>query len=196
MEVEGLGIKAPAPRLLRVEPGVVGACVKWAMDCADYRGYANQTDKWRRGLKGPMSLLGGHETRADFTGLAIGKVAEWYAAKLFGVEIDRRFLPHGDGGVDLQLPCGPTQVKNSSKESSRMLVKVGSREMRVADWFIATKWNGTEPFVAVLGYAHRKHVSECAIEDGIGNWRNHVVPISSLRPVGTLLAIRPISEVI
>lgn len=196
MEVEGFGTKAPAPRLLRVEPGVVAACVKWARDCADYRGYAKQTDKWRRGLKGPMSLLGGYETRADFTGLAIGKVAEWYAAKLFGVEIDLRFLPHGDGGVDLHLPCGPSQVKNNSNAAARMLVKVGSRELRVADWFIATKWNGTEPCVSVLGYAHRQQVSESPIEDGIGNWKNHVVSICSLRPIGALLAIRPIAEVI
>ena len=77
-----------------------------------------------------------------------------------------------------------------------MLVKVGSRELRVADWFIATKWNGTEPFVSVLGYAHRQQVSESPIHDGIGNWKNHVVPIVSLRPIGTLLAIRPIAEVL
>jgi hypothetical protein len=195
MEVEGLGIKAPAARQLRVEPGVVAACVKWAKDCADYRGYAKQSDKWRRGLKGPMTLLGGHKTRADYTGLAIGKVAEWYTAQLFGVEIDLRFLPHGDGGVDLYLPCGHSQVKNGNS-ISRMLVKLGSRELRVSDWFIATKWNGVEQFVYVLGYAHRKQVSESPIEDGIGNWKNHVVRVDSLRPIGGLLAIRPISEVL
>jgi hypothetical protein len=195
MEVEGLGSKAPAARQLRVEPGVVAACVQWAKDCADYRGYAKQSDKWRRGLKGPMTLLGGHETRSDYTGLAIGKVAEWYAAKLFGVEIDLRFLPHGDGGVDLYLPCGPSQVKNINS-MSRMLVKLGSRELRFADWFIATKWNGVEQFVYVLGYAHRQQVSESPIEDGIGNWKNHVIPIASLRPIGTLLSIKPISEVL
>jgi hypothetical protein len=77
-----------------------------------------------------------------------------------------------------------------------MLVKLGSRELRVSDWFIATKWNGVEQFVYVLGYAHRKQVSESPIEDGIGNWKNHVVLVDSLRPIGGLLAIRPISEVL
>lgn len=193
MEVEGVGQKAPAPKRLPVESGVVAACVEWARQCAEHRGYKHG-NQWQRGLKPAMALLGGHRAESHFSGLAIGKVAEWYAAKLFGVEIDLRFLPTGDGGVDLVLPCGTTQVKNGSPR--RMLVKLGSRELRFAEWFIATKWNGTEPFVSVLGYAHRQQVVSSSVEDGKGNWKNYVVPIETLKPIATLLAIRPIAEVI
>lgn len=193
MEVEGLGQKAPAPRQLPVDAGVVAACVNWARQCAEYRGY-KQGNQWQRGLKPAMTLFGGHHAESHFSGLATGKVAEWYAAHLFGVEIDLRFSPMGDGGVDLFLPCGPSQVKNGSQW--RMLVKLGSRELRVADWFIATKWDGSEPFVSVLGYAHKQQVLSAPIKDGKGNWKNHVISVNTLKPISTLLAIRPVAEVI
>lgn len=193
MEVEGVGQKAPAPKRLQVEPGIVAACVEWARRCAEHRGYKHG-DQWQRGLKPAMTLFGGHMAESHFSGLAIGKVAEWYVAKLFGVEIDLRFLPRGDGGVDLVLPCGPSQVKNGSP--CRMLVKLGSRELRFSEWFIATKWNGIEPFLSVLGYAHKQQVLSSPVEHGKGNWRNYVVPTTTLKPVSTLLAIRPIGEVI
>jgi hypothetical protein len=195
VEVEGIGVRAPAARQLRVESGVVAACVKWAKDCADYRGYSQQPDQWRRGLKKAMKLFGGHQTQSDFTGLAVGKVAEWYVAKMFGVEIDLRFLPHGDGGVDLRLPCGPSQVKNSDS-MARMLVKLGSKELRFADWFIATKWDGVEPFVHVLGFVHRQQVMESPVQDGTGNWKNYVVLATAMRPIGGLLSIRSLTEAI
>ena len=192
MEVEGQGRKAPSPRQLPVNSGVVGLCVQWASDCAEYRRY-KQGNQWQRGLKSAMTLFGGHHAESHFSGLAIGKVAEWYAAYLFGVEIDLRFLPMGDGGVDLRLPCGPSQVKNGNKR--RMLVKIGSRELWKSDWFIATKWDGSEPFVSVLGYAHKQQVVDAPIENGKGPWKNHVVSVDTLKPISTLLQIRPVSEV-
>lgn len=193
MEVEGLGRKAPVPKRLPVESGVVAACVDWSKQCAEYRRYS-KGNQWQKGLKPAMTLFGGHFAESHFAGLATGKVAEWYAAKLFGVKLDLRFLPMGDGGVDLHLPCGPSQVKNGS--ASRMLVKCGSRELRFAEWFIATNWNGSEPFVSVLGYAHRQQVLDSEVQPGKGNWNNYVVSVQSLNPIGSLLAIRPIAEVL
>lgn len=193
MEVEGSGRKAPAPKLLPVSPGVVGACVEWAKRCADYRGY-RRGNQWQRGLKPAMTLFGGHHADGYYCGLAVGKVAEWYVANLFGVEIDLDFHPTGDGGVDLCLPCGHSQVKNGSEK--RMLVKVGSRELRFADWFIATKWSGTDRLLSVLGYVHKQKVLQSPTEDGIGNWMNHVVRSEHFSPISALIRIQPISEVI
>jgi hypothetical protein len=195
MESEGRGIRAPAPRLLRVEPGVVGECVAWAKACADYRGYSSRSDAWGKGICQAVTLLGGYPTEQSYTGTAIGKVAEWYAASLFGVEIDLDFSPSGDGGVDLLLPCGRSQVKNSTRIRP-MLVKVGSQELRSCEWFIATKWNGTEECVSVLGYTSKGRVLASEVVDGIGRWKNFSVELRDLFPISGLLSIKPVSEVL
>jgi hypothetical protein len=77
-----------------------------------------------------------------------------------------------------------------------MLVKLGSRELRFADWFIATKWDGVEPFVHVLGFVHRQQVMESPVQDGTGNWKNYVVLATAMRPIGGLLSIRSLTEAI
>lgn len=193
MEVEGKGKRAPRQKLLPVESGVVAACVEWARQCADYRDYQNGS-QWQRGLKPAMTLYGGHRAESYYSGLAIGKVAEWYVAQMFGVTLDLRFLPGGDGGIDLTLPCGPTQVKNCGRRA--MLIKLGSRELRTAEWFIATGWNGADDHLPVLGYAHRQRVTSSQVEPGIGKWMNYVVPLDCLEPVSSLLSIRQIQEVV
>lgn len=195
MEAEGVGEKRPAQKQLQVEPGVVGACVEWAKECAEYRGYKSCPSRWGKGLARARDLYGGHHAEEHYCGLAMGKVAEWYVAGLFGVLIDLRFRPLGDGGVDLVLPCGTCQVKNSSRYLE-MLVKVGSRELRAADWFVSTQWNGRDRLLNVLGYAHKQQVQSSPIEDGAGPWKNYVVYSHALKPISTLLRIRPIGEVL
>lgn len=195
MESEGLGEKPPAPKQLTVEPHIVGACVEWAKACAEYRGYGKRSDRWGKGLARARCLYGGHHVDSNCCGLAMGKVAEWYVAGLFGVSVDLRFRPLGDGGVDLVLPCGTSQVKNSSTYHE-LLVKVGSRELHAAVWFIATQWNGLGGILKVLGYAHRQQVLSSPIESGAGPWKNHAVYSRVLKPISTLLKIPPISEVL
>lgn len=195
MEVEGVGERCPTPMRVRVSAGIVSECAGWARDCAAYRGYTTSRGVWAGGLRGPMTMFGGIRTERVWTGIALGKVAEWCVASLFGVRVDLVFRAGGDGGIDLALPCGAAQVKNTTRIGP-MLVKVGSRELSVAQFFIYTKWDGLEEFVSVLGYANRSSVLLSPQLPGIGGWMNYSVNASSLLPIRSLLRVRPIREVL
>jgi hypothetical protein len=198
MQVEGKGAVAPKPRKLPVDPGVVRYCAEWAEACARMHGWDKSSDEWVKGTSPPVTLIGNIFCESWFSGLALGKVAEWYVSGLFGVKPDMAFKRGGDGGVDLApswLPCGPAQIKNS-RTVRPMLIVQGSREQRRCEWFIATHWNGRQPFVSVLGWASKAQVNSASLEPGRGRWRNRSVPVERLSPIGSLLALRRVSEVL
>lgn len=198
MQVEGKGAVAPKPRLLPVDPVVVRHCADWAEACARMHGYDKSSDEWKKGTSPPVTLIGNIFCESWFSGLALGKVAEWYVARMFGVEPDMAFKSQGDGGIDLApswLPCGPAQIKNS-RTMRPMLVVQGSREQRRCEWFIATYWNGSHPFVSVLGWVSKAQVNAASLVPGKGQWWNRSVPVERLSPIGCLLALRRVSEVL
>lgn len=198
MQVEGKGAVAPKPRLLPVDPSVVRHCAQWAEACARMRGYDKSSDEWKKGTSPPVTLIGNIFCESWFSGLALGKVAEWYVASLFGVKPDMAFKAGGDGGIDLApswLPCGPAQIKNSSTMRPLLVVQ-GSREQQRCEWFIATHWNGMQPFVSVLGWVSRAQVNAAQLVPGKGQWWNRSVPIERLSPIGSLLALRRVREVL
>ena len=198
MQVEGKGAVAPNPRLLPVDPVVVRHCAEWAETCARMHGYDKSSDEWKKGTSPPVTLLENIFCESWFSGLALGKVAEWYVAAMFGVKPDMAFKAGGDGGIDLApswLPCGPAQIKNS-RTMRPMLVVQGSREQKRCEWFIATHWNGRQPVVSVLGWVSRAQVNAASLVPGKGRWWNRSVPVERLSPIGSLLALRRVSEVL
>lgn len=198
MQVEGKGLIAPKPRLLPVDPVVVRHCAEWAEACARMHGYDKSSDEWKKGTSPPVNLIGNIFCESWFSGLALGKVAEWYVAGMFGVKADMAFKSSGDGGVDLApswLPCGPAQIKNS-RSMRPLLVVQGSREQTRCEWFIATHWNGRQPSVSVLGWVSKAQVNAASLVPGKGRWWNRSVPVERLSPIGSLLALRRVSEVL
>lgn len=198
MQVEGKGAVAPRPRLLPVDPAVVRHCAEWAQACARMHGYDKTSDEWKKGTSPPVTLIGNIFCESWFSGLALGKVAEWYVAGMFGVKPDMALKAGGDGGVDLApswLPCGPAQIKNA-RTMRPLLVKQGSREQQRCEWFIATHWNGRQPSVSVLGWVSKVQVNTAALVPGKGRWWNRSVPVERLSPIGSLLGLRRVSEVL
>lgn len=198
MQVEGKGAVAPKPRILPVDKAVVRHCAEWAEACARMHGYDKSSNEWKKGTSPPVTLIGNIFCESWFSGLALGKVAEWYVAALFGVSADMAFKSGGDGGIDLApswLPCGPAQVKNASTMRP-LLVRHGSREQQRCEWFIATHWNGTDECVSVLGWASKAQVNTAELVPGKGRWMNRRLPLEMLNPIGSLLALRRIGEVL
>lgn len=198
MQVEGKGAVAPKPRMLPVDSSVVRHCAEWAETCARMHGYDKSSDEWKKGTSPPVTLIGNIFCESWFSGLALGKVAEWYVTGMFGVKPDMAFKSQGDGGIDLApswLPCGPAQIKNS-RTMRPMLVVQGSREQRRCEWFIATHWNGRQPSVSVLGWASKAQVNSALLVQGRGRWWNRSIPVERLSPIGSLLALRRVSEVL
>lgn len=204
MQVEGKGAVCPKPRMLPVDSSVVRHCAEWAETCARMHGYDKSSDEWKKGTSPPVILIGNIFCESWFSGLALGKVAEWYVAGMFGVKPDMAFKSQGDGGIDLApswLPCGPAQIKNS-RTMRPMLVVQGSREQRRCEWFIATYWNGRQPSVSVLGWVSKAQVNAASLvpgkpdQHGRSKWMNRSVPVERLSPIGSLLALRRISEVL
>ncbi len=198
MQVEGKGAVAPKPRKLPVDLAVVRHCAEWAESCARMHGYDKSSDEWKKGISEPVNLIGNIFCESWFSGLALGKVAEWYVASMFGVKADMAFKVGGDGGIDLApswLPCGPAQIKNS-RTMRPLLVKQGSREQERCEWFIATHWNGKQPSVSVLGWVTKAQVNAASLVPGKGRWWNRSVPVERLSPIRSLLALRRIGEVL
>jgi hypothetical protein len=198
MQVEGKGAVAPKPRKLLVDKAVVWHCAEWAEACARMHGYDKSSDEWVKGTSPPVTLIGNIFCESWFSGLALGKVAEWYVSELFGVKPDMEFKRGGDGGVDLApswLPCGPAQIKNA-RTLRPMLIKQGSREQFRCEWFIATHWNGMQPLISVLGWASKAQVNAAELRSGKGRWLNRSVPVSHLNSITSLLTIRRVSEVL
>jgi hypothetical protein len=199
MQVEGKGAVAPKPRKLLVDNSVVRRCAEWAESCARMHGYDRSSDEWAKGTSPPVTLIGNISCDSWFSGLALGKVAEWYVCEMFGAKPDMEFRRGGDGGVDLApswLPCGPAQIKNS-RTLRPMLVKQGSREQRRCEWFIATHWSGVDSHVSVLGWASKSQVNAADLVPGKNSkWMNRRVPLCDLHSIQGLLTLQRVSEVL
>ena len=193
MESEGQGKRAPNPLRVQITSGHVALCVDFARECGLVRGYARSVG-WRGGLLTGMTLFGGHWVESHECSTVIGKVGEVAICILAGAELDTAIRRSGDGGKDLLLPCGSVQVKTSKGNSTEKLVR---DPPETCDWFVFCRWDGVSPYVFVDGY-----VSRCALlarppqRSRRGRWNNRVVMSAELRPVRSLLAIRPIGEVI
>jgi hypothetical protein len=85
-------------------------------------------------------------------------------------------------------------VKTSASNSTEKLVK---DPPEMCDWFVFARWDGAIPYVFVDGYISRSLLfTREPQKSHRGSWMNRVVMSSELRPIRSLLAIRPISEVI
>jgi hypothetical protein len=193
MQSEGQGRRPPAPVPVEITRGDVLACFDFAIRCARLRQYAN-SGGWRGGLVPAMTLYGGVAVDNTVAGIVIGKVAEVAMCRLAGVPVDLALRERGDGGRDLLLPCGVTQVKASRKSYETKLVR---EPFEAAEWFVFATWKGTDSTVWIDGYVSRAAMSRMEVVPSVrGGWMNREVPVSELLPIRSLLKIRPISEVL
>lgn len=193
MESEGQGKRAPSPLRVAITSGQVAMCVEFARECEQVRGYA-RSGGWRGGLLTARTLFGGHRVESHECSTVIGKIGEVAMCILAGEKVDTAIRRSGDGGKDLRLPCGSVQVKTSSSNSTEKLVK---DPPEMCDWFVFVRWDGVCPVVFVDGYISRSFLFNREPQKSRrGSWMNRVVMCSELRPIRSLLAIRPISEVI
>lgn len=193
MESEGHGRRPPAPVLVEMTPAEVGDCVDFAMGCSSLRGYAGKQG-WAGGLVSSMRLYGGFHADRSTAGIIIGKVAECAVCKLANVPIDLAFRAHGDGGKDLQLPCGAVQVKASTKAYPSKFIRYPLEQV---PWFVFATWSGKDSRVCVEGYISRASLMRLNVVPAPGGgWKNREVPVNKLMPVRSLLRIRPIREVL
>jgi len=193
MESEGQGIRPPSPVLVDVTAGDVAACYEFALRCSRLRQYTG-AGGWRGGLVPPMNLFGGIEVDGTNAGIVIGKVGEIAMCRLAGVHVDLALKDGGDGGKDLLLPCGRVQVKTGRKPFSSRLIREPIE--RVA-WFVFATWSGLSGSVSIDGYiAHAAVLRFPLYQAKRGTWMNREVPVSRLRPIRSLLSIRPIDEVL
>jgi len=193
MQSEGQGRRPPVPVPVEITRGDVLACFDFAIRCARLRQYAN-SGGWRGGLVPAMTLYGGVAVDNTVAGIVIGKVAEVAMCMLAGVPVDLALRERGDGGRDLLLPCGVTQVKASRKSYETKLVR---EPFEAAEWFVFATWAGTDSTVVIDGYVSRAAMSRMEVVPSVrGGWMNREVPVSELLPIRSLLKIRPISEVL
>lgn len=193
MESEGQGKRPPAPVLVEITRGDVVLCFDFAIRCAKLRQYAN-SGGWRGGLVPSMTLFGGVSVDNTVAGIVIGKVAEVAVCRLAGVPVDLALKDAGDGGRDLLLPCGATQVKASRKAYDTKLVR---EPFERVDWFVFATWSGATSSVAVDGYISKASMARMEVLPSLrGQWMNRQVPASELLPIRSLLRIRPIGEVL
>lgn len=193
MEVEGSGKTPPKPVAVPITSGEVCACVEFSSRVLRARRYGSGNE-WQRGSLPAMEFYGGAVADKTLSPMVLGKVAELAVCKLAGVPVDFELRSCGDGGKDLVLPCGSTQVKASTKRYATKFVKEPPENV---DWFVFATWNGITRFVEVDGYVARAVVARLpVVQSPAGRWFNREVPLSSLRPIRSLLSIRPICEVI
>lgn len=191
MEAEGQGKRPPVPVLVEVAQGDIHAAIDFARAYIKDKQHAGKPG-WRGGLVPDMVLRWGIEVEKDIAGTVIGKVAESAMCRLAGVRLDDVIRRGGDGGKDLLLPCGATQVKAS--RTGKHLVRVPAER---ADWFVFATWNGTATHVAIDGYISRPSLVRHEPKPSHrGNWMNYEVSSSSLRPIRSLLQIRTVGEVL
>lgn len=191
MESEGQGKRPPAPVLVEVTKADILSAIEFARAYVRAKQHAGKPG-WRGGLVPGLMLRWGIKAEKEIAGTVIGKVGESAMCRLAGVRLDDVIRRGGDGGKDLPLPCGSTQVKTS--RTGRHLVRVPAER---ADWFVFATWNGTSPHVAVDGYIGRPSlVRHKPQPSDRGNWMNYEVFSSSLYPIRSLLRIRPIREVL
>lgn len=193
MESEGKGKVAPSPVLVEITRSDVVACFAFAIQCSRLRQYA-KSGGWRGGLVPAMTLYGGVGVDNTVAGIVIGKVGEVAMCRLAGVAVDLALRDQGDGGRDLLLPCGVTQVKTSRKSYPTKLIRTPVEQ---AEWFVFATWNGMTSSVQVDGYISRPAICRMPIVPSVkGSWMNHEVPVCDLLPIRSLLKIRPICEVL
>lgn len=193
MESEGQGKKPPSPVSVEITRSDVLLCFNFAIRCARLRQYAN-SGGWRGGLVPSMTLFGGVSVDDTVAGIVIGKVAEVAVCRLAGVPVDLALKEGGDGGRDLLLPCGSTQVKASTRLFATKLVR---EPFERVEWFVFATWDGTTSNVAIDGYVSKAAMSRMKVlPSPRGNWMNRQVPASDLLPIRSLLRIRPIDEVL
>ena len=193
MESEGQGKRPPVPVPVEITRGDVVLCLDFAVRCARLRRYA-KSGGWRGGLVPSMTLYGGVLADETVAGIVIGKVAEVALCRLAGLPADLALKETGDGGCDLLLPCGATQVKASRKQYPNKLVR---EPFERVDWFVFATWDGSTSEVFVDGYISKAAMSRMEIVPSPrGQWMNRQVPACELLPIRSLLRIRPVHEVL
>lgn len=191
MEAEGQGKRPPVPVLVEVAQGDIYAAIDFARAYIKDKQHAGKPG-WRGGLVPELSLRWDIKVEKDISGSVVGFIGQIAMCKIAGVPWDDKIRGSGDGGVDLLLPCGRTQVK--TRRGGTHYVKVPAERV---EWFVFATWNGTDPSVAIDGYLSRASV--CRHEhrpSPVGSWLNHEVEREALHPIRSLLQIRPIAEVL
>ncbi len=193
MESEGQGKRPPVPVPVEITRGDVVLCLDFAIRCARLRRYA-ESGGWRGGLVPSMTLYGGVLADDTVAGIVIGKVAEVAMCRLAGCPADLALKDAGDGGRDLLLPCGATQVKASRKKYQNKLVR---EPFENVDWFVFATWDGSTSQVLIDGYISKAAMSRMeVVPSPRGPWMNRQVSVCELLPIRSLLRIRPIDEVL
>ena len=191
METEGQGRRPPKPVLVEISTSEVVEVHRFAVECERLRSYAGNAG-WRGGQLGARQIPGVGIVSGSIATIVVGKIGEFAMCRLAGVPVDLAMRGTGDGGKDLELPCGSVQVKTSTRVFDSVLIRCPPERV---DWFVFARWIGTENVVSILGYAFRETVAAIPPTPSLrGNWMNHDVPISCLLPIRRLLAIRPVRE--
>jgi hypothetical protein len=193
VESEGQGKRPPVPVPVEITRSDVLLCFDFAIRCERLRQYAG-SGGWRGGLVPSMTLYGGVAVDGTVAGMVIGKVAEVAMCRLANVSVDLALKDRGDGGRDLMLPCGSTQVKTARKDFPTKLVR---EPFERVEWFVFATWSGETSSVSIDGYISKAAMSRMPIQPAKrGEWMNREVPVNELLPIRSLLRIRPLSEVL
>lgn len=113
----------------------------------------------------------------------LGAMAEVAVARLFGIEPDRRFYRHGDGGVDLRLGGRTFDVKMRSRRGADLLIQPDMSDFR-ADYIVLC-WPGNAPnTVEIVGTVGRVRFRAQASDTVLVAPPRLVLPWQALTPVG------------
>lgn len=113
----------------------------------------------------------------------LGARAEIAVARVLGVEPDRNFYRHGDGGVDLRVGGHTVDVKMRSTPYTDLLVQPDLSDFRADCIILCWPWGGNEYTVAVIGLVTRKRFIEKATALPLASPRL-MIRWSDLTPIG------------
>ena len=123
----------------------------------------------------------------------LGAKAEIAVARVLGVEPDRNFYRHGDGGVDLRVGGYTVDVKMRSTPYTDLLIQPDLSDFRADCIILCWPWGTGENTVAVIGLVTRKRFVEKATFLHLASPRL-VVRWSDLTPIGEPVQ-RPLAQI-
>lgn len=201
MDREGKCPIAPDPALQTMTHQEIAAIIDGvvAMDR-----YGSRKDIWGKGMIGgkpcvPLALLHLSKRVRGAVAGKVGEYATWKSAqdKFPGYqfpEVDFTRRLRGDGGIDLVLAGVKCQIKTRVSVDTNLVrvygdVRPGRRgPIALAGMaHVFCSWHrNDEGFARVLGWIRTDDMRGFPIEDGVGDWKNMVIPDEALLPMDRL----------
>lgn len=135
---EGKGLIAPKPVEVHIVTADLLDLRRLAEMRARYRGYARRPDQWGQGLTNDPIFKGLVGERA---------LTLWLNSRFkTNLDVDRRDLPHGDGGIDIWLFGISMQVKTRAYPGHLLICRERDGKIVEAPWktCVSVTWDGRE----------------------------------------------------